>query len=52
MISSSRYRHQVKLVLLKKCSQRWKHLFSSRSNQIGPVNTESDGTNMELEENI
>jgi hypothetical protein len=52
MISSSRFRRQVKLVLVKKCWQRWKRWFCSKSNQIGPVDTESVGTNMELEEII
>jgi hypothetical protein len=50
MMSSSRFRRQVKLVLVKKFWQRWKHWCCLKSNQIGPVNTESDGTDMELED--
>jgi hypothetical protein len=49
MISSSRFRRQVKLVLVKKCWQRWKHWCCCNNNQIGPVNTESEGPNMEVE---
>jgi hypothetical protein len=52
MISSSRFRRQVKVVLVKKCWQRWKHCFCSNNNQIGPLHAESDDRNMELEENI
>ncbi len=52
MVSSSRFRRQVRLVLVKNCWKRWKHWFFFNNNQIGPVNTESDGPNMELEENI
>jgi hypothetical protein len=52
MISSSRFRRQVKVVLVKNCWQRLKHWFCFKNNQIDPVHTESDGTNMEVEENI
>jgi hypothetical protein len=49
MISSSRFRRQVRLVLVKKCWQRLKHWCYFNDNQIGPVNTESEDPNLELE---
>jgi hypothetical protein len=51
MISSSRFRRQVKIVLLKKCWQRWKTWYSCSHNQVAPQNAELHGTNIELEEN-
>ncbi len=52
MITSSRFRRQVKFVLVKKCWQRWKHWCCFNNNQIGPANPESEGPDMEPEENI
>jgi hypothetical protein len=52
MISSSRFRRQMKHALVKNCWQRWKHWCCFNSNQIVPVNAESDDRHMEVEENM
>jgi hypothetical protein len=52
MMSSSRFRRQVRLVLVKNCWQRWKHWFCFDNNQIGPLHAELDDRNMEPEENM
>jgi hypothetical protein len=52
MISSSRFRRQMKHALVKNCWQRWKQWFCFNNNQINPVDRESDGRHMEVEENI
>ena len=52
MISSSRFRRQVKYVLIKKCWQRWQCWCCSNNNEIAPENVDSLGVNIELEENI
>jgi hypothetical protein len=51
MISSSRFRRQMKIVLLKKCWQRWKTWCCYGNNQVAPQNAELHGTNIEIEEN-
>jgi hypothetical protein len=52
MISSSRFRHQVKFVLVKKCCKWWKQWCCFGNNQIAPHNAESDGPNIEHEEDV
>ncbi len=49
MISSSRYRRQVKYVLLKKCWRQWKNCCCIKENQIHPNNTRVSQSNIELE---
>lgn len=51
MVSSSRFRRQVKLVLVKKCWYRIKFCCGSNPNQIAPDNGTSYGTDMDIEEN-
>lgn len=41
VISSSRFRRQVKLVLLKKCWYRWESWCSLNQNQVIPENRNS-----------
>jgi len=51
VISSPRFRRQVRIVLVKKVWQRWKSCCCSIHNQIGPDNAESlPDTNVDLEE--
>jgi hypothetical protein len=51
MISSSRFRRQVKIVLVKKVWQQWKSCCCFIHNQIGPDNAESlHERNVDLEE--
>jgi hypothetical protein len=51
MISSARFRRQVKLVLRKKCWQRWKNSCCYRNNPIGSGNAEEPVNSiMEVEE--
>ncbi|CAF1473840.1 unnamed protein product [Rotaria sordida] len=38
MAISSRYRRQVKCVLVRKCWQRWKHWHCMRQNEVAPAN--------------
>ncbi|CAF1232063.1 unnamed protein product [Adineta steineri] len=53
IIFSSRFRRQVKLVLVKKCWQRWKYWCCSINNQIEPDNIpETRNSQAESEENI
>ncbi|CAF1186714.1 unnamed protein product [Adineta steineri] len=53
LIFSSRFRRQVKLVLVKKCWQRWKYWCCSINNQIEPDNIpETRNSRIESEENI
>ncbi|CAF1025647.1 unnamed protein product [Adineta steineri] len=53
IIFSSRFRRQVKFVLVKKCWQRWKHWCCSINNRIEPDNNiEPRNSQMESEENI
>ncbi|CAF1030214.1 unnamed protein product [Adineta steineri] len=53
VIFSSRFRRQVKFVLVKKCWQRWKHWCYSINNRIEPDNNiEPRNSQMESEENI
>ncbi|CAF3893951.1 unnamed protein product, partial [Adineta steineri] len=53
IIFSSRFRRQVKLVLVKKCWQRWKHWCCSMNNRIEPDNNiEARNSQIESEENI
>ncbi|CAF0986263.1 unnamed protein product [Adineta steineri] len=49
---SSRFRRQVKLVLVKKCWERWKYWCCRINNQIEPVNSETRNSQMESEENV
>ncbi|CAF4601627.1 unnamed protein product [Rotaria sp. Silwood1] len=48
-ISSSRYRRQIKYVLVKKCWQRWKSWCCFHNNRIQPENAISLGSNFELD---
>ncbi|CAF1294345.1 unnamed protein product [Adineta steineri] len=57
IISSSRFRHQVKFVLVKKCRKRWTCLFgfgniqsTTENIKLNNLNIEPDNLNMELEE--
>ncbi|CAF0799318.1 unnamed protein product [Adineta steineri] len=53
IIFSSRFRRQVKLVLVRKCWQRWKYWCCSINNRIEPENnTEPRNSQMESDENI
>ncbi|CAF1057772.1 unnamed protein product [Adineta steineri] len=53
LIFSPRFRRQVKLVLVKKCWQRWKYWCCSINNQIEPDNIpETRNSQIESEENI
>ncbi|CAF1183304.1 unnamed protein product [Adineta steineri] len=53
IIFSSRFRRQVKFVLVKKCWQRWKYWCCSINNRIEPDNNiETRNSQMESEENI
>ncbi|CAF0868503.1 unnamed protein product [Adineta steineri] len=53
IIFSSRFRRQARLVLVKKCWQRWKYWCCSINNQIEPDNIpETRNSQMESEENI
>jgi hypothetical protein len=52
VLSSSRFRRQVKFVLLKKCWQPWKLWCRSRHNRIGPQTSEIHGVNLELVEDV
>ncbi|CAF4141001.1 unnamed protein product [Adineta steineri] len=53
IIFSSRFRRQVKLVLVKKCWQRWKHWCCPINNRIEPDNNiEARNSQMESDENI
>jgi hypothetical protein len=52
VLSSSRFRRQVKLALVKKCWQRWKSWCRSRHNRIGPQTSEIHGVNLELVEDV
>ncbi|CAF1380569.1 unnamed protein product [Adineta steineri] len=53
IIFSSRFRRQVKLVLVKKCWQSWKYWCCSVNNQIEPDNNiEPRNSHMESDENI
>jgi hypothetical protein len=49
MISSSRYRRQVKYVLLKKYWRQWKNCCCIKENQIHPDNNRVSQSNIELE---
>ncbi|CAF0986243.1 unnamed protein product [Adineta steineri] len=52
-IFSSRFRRQVKFVLVKKCWQQWKYWCCSMNNQIEPDNDiEARNSQIESEENI
>ncbi|CAF1398303.1 unnamed protein product [Adineta steineri] len=53
IIFSSRFRRQVKLVLVKECWQRWKYWCCSINNRIEPNNNiEGRNSQMESEENL
>ncbi|CAF4190208.1 unnamed protein product [Adineta steineri] len=53
IIFSSRFRRQARLVLVKKCWQRWKYWCCSINNRIEPDNNiERRNSQMESEENI
>ncbi|CAF0865588.1 unnamed protein product [Adineta steineri] len=53
IIFSSRFRRQVKLVLVKKCWQRWKSWCCHINNQIEPDNNiEGRNSQVESEENV
>ncbi|CAF0987835.1 unnamed protein product [Adineta steineri] len=52
ILFSSRFRRQVKLVLVKKCWERWKYWCCRINNQIEPVNSETRNSQMESEENV
>jgi hypothetical protein len=52
VISSSRFRHQVKIVLVKKIWQEWKSWCFFAHNEITGENAQSHDANIELEENI
>ncbi|CAF4238308.1 unnamed protein product, partial [Adineta steineri] len=53
IIFSSRFRRQVKLVLVKKCWQRWKYWCCSINNRIEPDNNiELCNSQVESDENI
>ncbi|CAF3883147.1 unnamed protein product [Adineta steineri] len=53
LIFSSRFRRQVKVVLVKKCWQRWKYWCCSINNRIEPGNnTEPHNSQIESDENI
>ncbi|CAF0819729.1 unnamed protein product [Adineta steineri] len=52
IISSSRFRRQVKYVLVKKCWKRCMQWHYLTNNQVAPQNVESFSANMEVEENI
>ncbi|CAF0829228.1 unnamed protein product [Adineta steineri] len=53
LIFSSRFRRQVKVVLVKKCWQRWKYWCCSINNRIEPGNIpETRNSQIESEENI
>ncbi|CAF1347400.1 unnamed protein product [Adineta steineri] len=53
IIFSSRFRRQVKLVLVKKCWQRWKYWCCPINNRIEPDNNVvAHNSQMESEENI
>ncbi|CAF1187604.1 unnamed protein product [Adineta steineri] len=53
IIFSSRFRRQVKLVLVKKCWQRWKYWCCCINNRIEPDNnTEPRNSQMESDENM
>ncbi|CAF4057557.1 unnamed protein product, partial [Adineta steineri] len=53
IIFSSRFRRQVKLVLIKKCWQQWKYCCSHINNRVKPDNNiEPHNSQMESEENI
>lgn len=51
MIISSRFRRQVKVVLVKKCWQRLKSCCCLGQNQVSPENQNTSGTDMDMEEN-
>ncbi|CAF1183214.1 unnamed protein product [Adineta steineri] len=48
LILSSRFRRQVRFLLVKKCWQRLKYLFHLNNNQINPENAEAFRTDLEL----
>jgi hypothetical protein len=50
MISSPRFRRQVKLVLRKKCWQRWKNSCCCRNNHISSGTAEPANSIMKVEE--
>ncbi|CAF0877044.1 unnamed protein product [Adineta steineri] len=53
IIFSPRFRRQVKLVLVKKCWQRWKYWCCHTNNQIEPGNIpETRNSQIESEENV
>ncbi|CAF0987920.1 unnamed protein product [Adineta steineri] len=53
IIFSSRFRRQVKLVLVKKCWERWKYWCCQINNRVEPDNNiEARNSQMESEENI
>ncbi|CAF0987727.1 unnamed protein product [Adineta steineri] len=53
LIFSSRFRRQVKLVLVKRCWQRWKYWCCHTNNRIeADNNTEPRNSQMESEENV
>ncbi|CAF4131489.1 unnamed protein product, partial [Adineta steineri] len=53
IIFSSRFRRQVKFVIVKKCWQQWKYWCCSVNNQIEPDNDiEARNSQIESEENI
>ncbi|CAF0909457.1 unnamed protein product [Adineta steineri] len=52
IIFSSRFRRQVKLVLVKKCWEQWKYWCCHINNQIEPVNSETRNSQIESEENV
>ncbi|CAF1058374.1 unnamed protein product [Adineta steineri] len=53
LIFSPRFRRQVKLVLVKKCWQRWKYWCCSINNRIEPDNIpETRNSQIESEENV
>lgn len=50
MISSARFRHQVKCLIVKKGWRQLKKWCYPQTNQVAPDNLQSDVPNMEIEE--